>query len=65
MGIVHNGVLLPPEMVDAAPEEKDAYAIETREINGAFCRATFALEKAAMAQGLTLDDIDDLQGFRF
>jgi hypothetical protein len=55
---VHRGVLIPDEMRDTPSAELDAYAERVRAGNRAFVDAYFALEDAAQAAGLTVDDLD-------
>lgn len=55
----HRGVLLPPPVATASEAEKDAYAAETKRINGLFCDAVFALEDRAMELGLDPRELFD------
>jgi hypothetical protein len=54
----HRGVLIPDEMRDMPSAELDAYAERVRAGNRTFVDAYFALEDAAQAAGLTVDDLD-------
>jgi hypothetical protein len=55
---VHHGVLIPDEMRDAPAADLDAYAERVRTGNRALVDAYLALEDAAQAAGLTMDDLD-------
>lgn len=54
----HNGVLIPAEMRDAPTAELDAYADRVKRGNRAVIDAIHAVEDAAAARGLTLDDLE-------
>lgn len=58
MTSTHHGVLIPQELHGASPRELDAYAAHVKTGNRAFVNAYFALEDAAAAHGLTVDDLE-------